>query len=224
MRSALLAVAVACILWGGAVFVSPDARAYLSEKEELLYYPSGRFLQRAVLGYDQAAASLAWIQLVQDYGEHARGDKKFDYLYHMCDVTTELDPHFEEPYTFGAFVLLTSGGSPSAGMRLLQKGRQYNPQSWKVLFESGFIYYIAWDDVPRAAHYFTQAAGIPGAPEYTNRVAAWVTYRAGDLRTSLLLWQELAERTRNPEIRRRAEARVSEISALIAVPEAGPVR
>jgi hypothetical protein len=224
MRGPLLTFALASVFWGGAVFLSPEAGAYRTEKDQLLYYPNGRFLQEAVLGYDQAAAALAWLQLVQYYGEHARGDEQFDYLYHMCDVTTELDPHFEEPYTFGAFVLLTVGGSPSAGMRLLQKGRQYNPQSWKILFESGFIYYIAWADVPKASHYFTQAAGIPGAPEYTNRFAAWVTYRSGDLRTSLLLWQELAERTTNPEIRRNAEEKIAQITASLESSPAGPPR
>jgi hypothetical protein len=191
------------------------------DTEELMYYPSGAFLKEAVLGYDQAAASLAWLRTVQYYGEHARGDQNFDMLYHMCDVTTDLDPSFEEPYVFGSFILLTEGRRPSAGMRLLEKGREANPDAWRLFFETGFAYYIAWEDYAEAAKHFTAAANMPGAPEQASRFAAYVTYRAGELRTSLLLWADLAERTTNPELREKALEKVEELQATLAESGAG---
>lgn len=221
MLSLLRGLLAAAVLWGAAVWLAPGSSARGSEREEFLYYPSGPFLREAVLGYDQAASALAWLQTVQYYGKHVRSDRQFDYLYHLCDVTTELDPHFTEPYTFGAFVLMTEGKQPSAGMRLLEKGRNNNPESWKVFFETGFTYYIAWEDYGKAAYYFTRAAEMPGAPEVANRFAAWVTTRAGDLRTSLLLWKELADRTTNPELKAKAEKKVQELSAQLLESEPG---
>ena len=50
-----------------------------------------------------------------------------------------------------AFVLISDGRNPKEGMDLLAKGREMNPNSWKIFFESGFVYYIAWQDVPKAA-------------------------------------------------------------------------
>jgi hypothetical protein len=221
MRGPLIALGAAMVLWGGTVWLSPRAGETVAADRDLLYYPSGRFLKEAVLGYDEAAASLAWLRVVQYYGEHVRSDRKFDLLFHMCDVTTDLDPHFEEPYTFGAFVLISEGRNPKEGMDLLEKGREMNPTSWKVFFESGFVYYIAWQDVPKAAHFFSRAARMPGAPEYADRFAAWVSYRAGDLRTSILLWKELAKHSESPAIRKKAEAKVIELSAkLEAMPGA----
>jgi hypothetical protein len=217
----LVAFLLGALFWGGALLASPDAQAYRTEKAELFYYPSGRFLKEVVLGYDQAASALAWLRTVQYYGEHARSDQKFDMMYHLCDITTELDPRFEEPYTFGSFVLLTEGKRPSAGMALLAKGRENNPRSWKILFETGFSYYICWEDYPEAGRYFTEAAAMPGAPEYASRFAAWVTYRAGELETSLLLWQELAERTTNPELRKKALTKVEELTAQIREANSG---
>ena len=134
MKNVLLGWLLAVSLWGGALLASPDVHAHKMEKEELFYYPSGAFLKEAVLGYDQAAAALAWLRSVQYYGEHVRSDQKFDLMYHLCDITTDLDPHFEEPYTFGSFVLLTEGKRPSAGMKLLEKGRAENPESWRIFF------------------------------------------------------------------------------------------
>lgn len=213
MPATLTALLVAAVFWGGATLVSPDAHAYRTERQELFYYPSGQFLKQVVLGYDQAASALAWLRTVQYYGQHAQSDRVFDMMYHLCDITTELDPHFEEPYTFGSFVLMTEGKRPSAGMQLLEKGRENNPNSWKLLFETGFIYYISWEDYPKAAEYFTEAARIPGAPEYTRRFAAFVTQRAGEIETSILLWQELAERTTNPQLREKARKKVEELTA-----------
>ena len=216
MKTTLLGCLLAVSFWGGALLASPDAQASKTEKPELFYYPSGTFLKQAVLGYDQAVSALTWVRAVQYYGEHARSDQVFDQMYHLCDITTDLDPRFEEPYTFGAFVLLTEGKRPSAGMKLLEKGRLENPESWKLYFETGFMYYIAWEDYPQAAKYFAAAAEMPGAPEYISRFAAFVTYRAGELETSHLLWKELAARTTNPELREKALKKVEELSAKLS--------
>ena len=131
----------------------------------------------------------------------------------MCDVTTDLNPYFEEPYIFGSFVLVSEGRQPQSGMDLLAKGRRMNPESWKVFFESGFIEYIAWQDIPKAARYLTRASRMPGAPEYADRFAAWVTYRSGDLRTSIVLWKELAEHSKSEVMRKKAQKKLEELTA-----------
>jgi hypothetical protein len=221
MKAMLVSFLVATLLWGASVTVSSRAQAARVDTEELMYYPSGMFLKEAVLGYDHAAAALAWLRTVQYYGEHVTGDQQFDMLFHLCDVTTDLDPSFEEPYVFGSFILLTEGRRPSAGMRLLEKGREMNPDAWRLFFETGFAYYIAWENYPEAAKYFAAAAGMPGAPEQASRFAAYVTYRAGELATSLLLWADLAERTTNPELREKALEKVEELQAALAESGAG---
>jgi len=213
MRGGLLALLAAVLVWGTANCISPQSDATLAGDRDLLYYPSGRFLKQATLGYDEAAASILWLRIIQYYGEHTRGDRIFGLLYHMCDVTTDLDPQFEEPYIFGSFVLISEGRQPGPAMDLLRKGRRMNPESWRLFFESGFVEYIAWEDTSKAARYFTRASRMPGAPEYADRFAAWVSYRAGDVRTSILLWKELAEHSRSDVIRKRAEKKVIELTA-----------
>jgi hypothetical protein len=213
MRGALIALVAAALVWGAATYVSPPTDATLAGERDLIYYPSGRFLKQAALGYDQAAAAVLWLRIIQYYGEHHRGDRTFGLLYHMCDITTDLDPHFEEPFIFGSFVLISEGRQPGPGMDLLRKGRRMNPESWRLFFESGFVEYIAWDDTHKAARYFARASRMPGAPEYADRFAAWVSLRAGDLQTSIVLWKELAEHSKSEVIRKRAEKKVIELTA-----------
>ena len=168
--------------------MDPAARSAARDRDELFYYPNGQFLKEVVLNYDQAAAAINWIRTVQYYGEHAKGDQVFDRMYHMCDVVTDLDPRFESPYVFGSFVLLTDGKRPSEGIKLLQKGRDNNPESWRVWFESGFVYYICLEDYEQAGEFLRAAASFPGAPEYAMRFAAYVSERSGSLEAALLLW------------------------------------
>ena len=221
MRGALIALLAAAVVWGGATYVSPQSDATLAGERDLLYYPSGRFLKEAALGYDQAAAAILWLRIIQYYGEHTRGDRTFNLLYHMCDITTDLDPHFEEPYLFGSFVLISEARQPKPGMDLLRKGRRMNPDSWKLFFESGFVEYIAWEDTHKAARYFTRASRMPEAPEYADRFAAWVSYRAGDLRTSIVLWKELEEHSKSEVIRKQAEKKVIELTAKLEASSSG---
>lgn len=216
MRGVLLQFAVAVLLWGGAVSLGPRADARTGAGEELFYYPSGRMLREAVLGYEQAASALAWLRTVQYYGEHAKTDRRYDMMYHVCDIVTDLDPKFEETYIFGSFVLLTEGNRPEEGLRLLEKGRREHPDSWRLLFESGFVEYLALQDYGKASDYFRQAASKPGAPEYVARFAAYVSEKAGSLEAALALWVQCWEATENPEVKRRAERQIEILRARIA--------
>ncbi len=209
-------VLVLVVAWSLAGVMSPAAMSDRAEGEELLYYPSGKMLEQAALGYHHAAASLTWLRTVQYYGEHVRGDQQFEMMYHLCDVVTDLDPQFIRPYTFGSYVLHTEGRAAEKGLELLAKGRRNNPESWEVLFESGFVEYIAWKRYDLASDYFTRAAAMPDAPEYASRFAAFVSAKAGEIETSILLWQELAERSENAEIREKAIRKVEELKTQLA--------
>jgi hypothetical protein len=202
-----------------AAAISPRAQASRAQSEELLYYPSGRFLKEAALGYDQAAAAWTWLRTVQYYGAHRRGDRQFDMMYHLCDVVTDLDPSFTEPYLFGSYVLFTDGRKPEEGERLLKKGLAANPQSWEVAFENGFANYVFLGNQSEAARYFALASSLPDAPEYTSRFAAFAAQRAGDKRMAVALWREVSQRSSNPWLRGMAAEKADSLQALIdAVP------
>ncbi len=220
-RGTLAGLGAALALWGAATAASYGAGGNRVRAGELLYYPNGRFLKEAALGYDQAAAAGAWLRTVQYYGEHVKGDRRFDLMYHLCDVVTDLDPKFIEPYTFGAFVLFSDGTRPAEAEALLAKGRAHNPRSSEIYFESGFMEYVFLRNYSEASAYLRRAAELPGAPDYAERFAAYVAAKAGEPKTAILLWSEVARRTGNPGMKRLAEQNIARLQGRTAP---GPAR
>ncbi len=160
-------------------------------EEELLYYPSGFMVRQAALGYETAAADIAWLRGVQYYGEHRLTDQKYAMIGHVMRIVTELDPSFVEPYVFGAFVLAQELRQPERGLKLLERGMRANPASWRLAFETGFLYYVCRHDYAAAGRYFTWASRMPGHPEYAERFAAFANERAGNAGMAILLWKQV---------------------------------
>ena len=175
----------------GLLHASVRTRLAPSESEELLYYPSGVWVRQASLGYETAAADLAWLRGIQYYGEHRLTDQKFDLIGHVMGVVADLDPSFLQPYVFGAFVLGQEMKRPERGLALLERGMEANPDSWLLAFETGFLYYVALRDHDSAARYFSRAARLPGHPEYVERFAAFAHQRAGNAGMAILLWKRV---------------------------------
>ena len=159
--------------------------------EELLYFPSGLFARQASIGYETAAADVAWLRGIQYYGEHRLTDQKYVRIGHVMSVVTDLDPRFLAPYVFGAFVLAQELHRPDDGLALLEKGRRANPDSWLLAFETGFLHYVCRHDYESASRYFVRAARLPGHPEYVDRFAAFASQRAGNRGMAVLLWKRV---------------------------------
>ena len=175
----------------GALHARAGARLAPPLSEELLYYPSGYLVRQASLGYETAAADLAWLRAIQYYGGHRMTDQKYDHIGHLMHVVTELDPRFLQPYVFGAFVMAQEQRQPQRGLALLQRGLRENPESWELAFKIGFLHYVCTHDYGAAARYFTIAARMPGHAEYVERFAAWTNQRAGNTGVAVLLWKEI---------------------------------
>jgi hypothetical protein len=205
--------ALAALLLAGAGFVDAVAkRARPSERvDELLYYPSGRMVREASLGYETAAADVAWLRSIQYYGEHRMTDNRFDRIQHVMEIVAALDPAFLQPYVFGGFVLAQEMHDPEAGLALLMRGLYANPESWDLAFEIGFLHYVCRHDYAAASTYFTMASRMPGHPEYVERFAAFATQRAGNDALAILLWKRvLATGNRYmQDVARREIARLS---------------
>lgn len=192
-RGLLAGLFLASLLVAGAALVHASARPRLdkSQEEELLYYPSGLLVRQAALGYETAAADVAWLRGIQYYGEHRLTDQKYDLIGHVMDIVTTLDPRFVQPYVFGAFVLAQEMNQPERGLELLERGMRANPTDWKLAFEAGFLHYVCRRDNATAARFFTWASRMPGHEPYVERFAAFAHQRAGNTGMAVLLWKHV---------------------------------
>jgi hypothetical protein len=162
---------------------------------ELMYFPSGIALRAVSMGFYAPMADFVWLRFIQYYG-----DVKFDFLFHILDILTTLDKRFTYAYTLGSLMLTHDAQNPDQAKRLLKKGMYENPQEWRFPFIYGFINYTFLADYAVARTYFRIASMKPGAPDITQRWAAFVTYfKLGDLKTALQLWVDLYNTTDNPE-------------------------
>jgi hypothetical protein len=215
MKSSLLAGAMVLLLAAAAGLVAVEAKLSPRDhlRDELLYYPSGVAVEKAALGHRNTAADLAWLQAVQYYGEHKRTDRKFTMMGHIFEIITDLDPKFVNAYIFGGLVTAEDAGDVERGVRLMEKGVANNPESWQMAFETGFVEYVCARDYASAAKHFRRAVSLPGAPEKTQRFAAFLSARAGDPQAAIYLWSEFAQRTTNPEMRKKALEQVEKLQA-----------
>lgn len=71
-------------------------------------------------------------------------------------ISAELDPHRIETFTMAAFWLRARSRAAEAE-RFLREGWRQNPDSYKILFELGRIYYGNYHNTPRARNLFELA-------------------------------------------------------------------
>jgi tetratricopeptide (TPR) repeat protein len=173
-------------------------------RSDVLYLPSGRFIEQATLGYHNLAADVLWFKMVQYYGGYRMGENDLALFSHLVDVITDLDPQFTYAYVFGALIIAEDLGNSATGITFLEKGIRSNPKDWWLEFELGFLYYIYARDYAQALFHFESAAKIPGAGPQAARFAAFVAGKAGNVETSIALWEELARTSDNKYIRELA--------------------
>jgi hypothetical protein len=204
--SALLIVALAGVAVGVyAIGTGLDSRRYSDNViEDLTYYPSGRLLKVADLGFDALVADMMWMKGVQYYGEHRKTDQLYPLAAHIFSAITDLDPGFIGAYRFGALVLAEDVGSDPLAIELLRKGIRENPDVWELPFDLGFLYFIDLADYSKAAHYFRFASRIGGAPDITRRFTAFAYRKAGKIEVARALWEEVARSTSNSVMRQVA--------------------
>jgi len=212
VRQAACLLLAAALLTGGVclrrqVFGYPARR----EGQELMYFPSGKFLKQSALGHTTTLADIAWLRAIQYYGHHRMTDRKYEMVGHIFDVITTLDPNFVHAYVFGAVVLSQDAGKPEEGLALLRKGMRANPDNWLLAFETGFIYYVILGDCENAGRYFALASRLPNAPDMTSRFAAFVNEKAGHTATAFELWSEIAKATDNKFIKEMAEEKMEKL-------------
>lgn len=180
---------------------------------EVLYLPSGQFLEQVSLGYRNLAADILWFRTIQYYGGYRQGENDIKLFTHLVDVITDLDPQFAFAYLFGGLIIAEDLGHFDEGVAFIEKGIENNPTDWWLVFELGFLHYVNMEnrDLEAAARYFELASRLPGADEITKRFAAFVAARAGHVRTSIVMWDELSRTSGNPYIRELAKEYIAKL-------------
>ncbi len=197
----LLALAPAC-LW--ALLQADAGRPHAPGLRELSYFPNGRMVRLLAAGHHVAWADVAWFQTVQYYGKHRKTDQDFHMLGHLSSVIADLDPRFFGVFRFAAFALGQEGHDFDGGMAILNRAIAENPERWEPWFDAGFLQFVGRRDYRRASYYLRNAARLPGHPEYVERLAGWVSGKAGYTETAEAFWTQILLTSHNEYMRTMA--------------------
>ena len=175
-----------------------DQSRTTEEKFEQLYIPTGEFLREVSVGYQEAHADYLWFRFIQYYGAFAKGINNFTHFDLMIKGITTLDPKFVEAYHFASLVTWSDLGKPYKSIDILKQGILHNPDTARLPFQIGLIYYVVDDDFARAAFWYDEAARCSDATDLELRFAAFSKYRSGDQMGSIVLWEDLYSNSDQP--------------------------
>lgn len=178
------------VIVGHLQFKYDNKRNYHQEHDVFVTLPSGKTLTILSCGYRNLVADLLFIWSIQFYSTYNLTNS-YDYLEHIYDTITDLNPQYKEPYVVGSWIMSLEAGKPAMAIRLLQKGAKNMPNEWIFDYESGFYAFKNLKDYPLAEKYFTKAAANPAAPTHVQRKLAHMVYMKNDLQTAYQMWIDI---------------------------------
>lgn len=176
--------------------------------QEFLYISSPKMLKRMSLGYEGLLADIYWTRAVQYYGgEHHLGGGRYELLWPLLNITTQLDPHIIPAYEYGATFLSADppngAGTPQKAIQLMNYGISQNPDDWHLYYDLGYVYNDV-KDYHDAADAFERGSHVPNAHPFLKVLAAQMAQHGGELETAHMLWSTVYETTRDKYVRETA--------------------
>jgi tetratricopeptide (TPR) repeat protein len=188
----VVAIVVVLVCAGGVVAYQAT-RPAKAPADPRVFVPSSAFFLDFSPSFRTSIADAYYLNMVQYYGEHVKGDGRLDSLPQMVDLVTRLSPHFTRAYLFGAFGLIDAG-RPDVSYRILQRAFKANPGDYRYPSYLGFFVYRYGKGKTKdvvAAHWYQKAATIPGSPSYLPRLAAVLLGKGGETEKAILLWGQV---------------------------------
>lgn len=140
---------------------------------------SGEVLRTLALRYDLVMADFLWLRAIQSFGGRGMSNRDWRPLYNMFDTITELDPYFEEAYTFGNMVIGDEGGQQREALGLINKGMFKMLEYYRIPFEGMYVAHWTLQDLPLARWYGRMALKRKNAPDWVPRIVAYLDVQSG---------------------------------------------
>lgn len=184
-------------------------RESMHRERDDLVLRSGKVVRVLSLEFTPLMAELYWTRVVQYYGEkRTKHETNFELLWPLLDVTTTLDPNLLVAYRFGSTFLSEpsprGAGHPELGIQLLERGIRDNPGYWRFYEDLGFVYYFDLKDYAKASAAFTEGSKNPDSQIWMKVMAAKIATEGESLETSIFLWNEVYQTTKDPQVRENA--------------------
>lgn len=141
-------------------------------------------------------------------------------FYHLLDVSTDLDPYFQDPYyTANAFLTWDAGMAREANI-LLEKGSRYRDWDWTLPFFSGFNFFYFLQENENAAEKLMEASRRPGASPSLASLASKLAFQAKRTESSIVFLEEIIRKTDDESMKKLFVTRVEAFRSILALERA----
>ncbi|MGH9335754.1 MAG: tetratricopeptide repeat protein, partial [Vicinamibacteria bacterium] len=188
--------------------------------EEILYVDDAKVLKKVMRGFENLAADVYWLRVVQYFGGKRREvtNKNYDLLEPLLEITVTLDPRFRVAYTYGSTFLSEpfplGAGQPLKAIELVDRGIQNHPEYWRFYLDKGFIYFWYLEDYEKAAEVFLEGSKIEGAPFWMATTAGRTLTQSGQRDTARGLWRIIHDSAETEQQRENAALHLTQLDAL----------
>lgn len=190
--------------------------------EEERLYLNAATVERLSLGFKGLAADWYWMRSLQYVGrkilnhdEKLRLDNlsqlNLKLLVPLLDTATTLDPQFMEPYQYTAAVLPEL--DVEAAIRIITRGIEENPASWRLYHHLGYIYWQQ-KDFSAAGKAYGDGAKLPGAPPWMLAMKARVLNEGGSRDTARAIYQRMYEEASEDSVRKMAQSHLLQLDLM----------
>lgn len=148
-------------------------------------------LRRYSLGFDNLAADLLWVELLQKASIEPLNQGHVSWEFAQLDAVTALDPKFERAYSFGAAFLSVFRQDRLGAKLILEKWVRRRPTYWRSEYTLGYHLFYEMNDYAAAAPHVLRAAALPGAPAWLTSLGIRLLSETGAMAQALKLAVEL---------------------------------
>jgi hypothetical protein len=185
------------------------ARDAMHQEQDEVLVRSPKLMKALTGEYATFAADIYWTRAVQYYGGKRLGqDTNLESLWPLLDLATTLDPHLLPAYRFGATFLSEpaprGAGRADVAVKLLERGLEANPESWRLNQDLGNVYYLALKDYAKAGQAYLDGSKKPGAAPWMKVMAARFLEKGDSRETAVLLWSEVYESSTDERLKENA--------------------
>ncbi len=195
-------------VWRLQKYIDAQQAAVQIEDDQVILR-SSKLVKALSLEYAPLVADIYWTRVAQYFGnKHAGHDPDLRLLWPLLDVSTTLDPSLMPAYHFGGTFLSDApprgAGRPDLAVQLVERGIRANPNEWRLYYDLGFVYYFDAKDYPKAAAAFLEGSKNPDAFVWMKVMAAKIASEGESPETSLFLWQDIYNTTKDAAVKQNA--------------------
>lgn len=188
------------------------ARDAAHDRSEALYLPNESAVKFVTFRYEKVFANYLWFRTINYFGKHYASDQNYQWLYHMCDLVTTLDPKARHVYEFCGTMLAWEVSAPSEARKILSKAITADPQFWKFHYLRGFVSLYFLGDAEAAKVDFLSASKLPGVHPMVVGLAAKTVAKQDDPDQAIVFLDNILKSTDDAFARKVIIDRLRELS------------